>query len=338
MNDLSFGMLDEAAPKLGCPENWAFLPFLKEMKRHSNKLEITEGDSLSLSSLLESKSLNCAFLPSIDLYNNEDLEMALPLGLSSGIGWTAFWGIKEDSSKLSAYIERRFEELSLLAVDSGVVKSASKASIKSFMDRAVSPSQTLKSLPYMRYDHLSGSFKVLAKLSYLLVFGKDAYTANDAMQGSAGTSSESSIDVKMGRDALIKKCSYPKVFDLCSCFEQITSFPFVSMVLQKYRKEKLGISKQLVMEAVDISHRKMTLEPSSYLPDQLPTNSNGCSIDLSAVWKTTSYKLSNDELKGLLAFLSMAKYIDKRAVEDDVLSLNILRCQKKGEELLTSLN
>ena len=67
-------------------------------------------------------------------------------------------------------------------------------------------------------DHLSGSFKVLAKLSYLLVFGKDAYTANDAMQGSAGTAAESSIEVKMGRDALTKKCTYPKVFDLCSCF------------------------------------------------------------------------------------------------------------------------
>ena len=94
------------------------------MKRHSSKLEITEADSLSLSSLLESKALNCAFLPSIGSYNNEDLEMALPVGLSSGIGWTAFWGIKEDSPKLSSYIERRFEELSLLAVDSGVVKSA----------------------------------------------------------------------------------------------------------------------------------------------------------------------------------------------------------------------
>ena len=338
MNDLSLSSNDLGLPKMGCPGNWAFVPFVKEMKRYGNKIEVTEADSLSLASMLETKALSCAFLPSVDLYNNANLEMVLPVGLSSSMGWTAFCGVREDSAKLSAYIERRLTELSQLAIDTGLVKSPSKSAIKSFMERAVKPLQPLKSVPYMRYDQLSGSFKVLAKLSYLIVFGRDAYTANDALQGSTGSSSEYSIDVKMGKDALTKKCTYHRVYDLCSTFEQITSFPFVSMVLQKYRKEKLGIPKQVVMEAVDISQRKMMMEPSSYLPDQGPVNANGCSVDLSAVWKSTRYKLSNDELKGLLAFLSMAKYVDKKAVAEDVLSLNILRCQQKGEELLTSLN
>ena len=49
------------------------------MKRLMCKLEVTEADNITLNSLLESKVVNCAFLPSIELYNDEELEMALPL-------------------------------------------------------------------------------------------------------------------------------------------------------------------------------------------------------------------------------------------------------------------
>ena len=66
---------------MGCiPANWAFVPFVKEMKRYGNKIEVTEADSLSLASMLETKALSCAFLPSVDLYNNANLEMVLPVG------------------------------------------------------------------------------------------------------------------------------------------------------------------------------------------------------------------------------------------------------------------
>ena len=249
-----------------------------------------------------------------------------------------FWGIKEDSPKLLAYIEKRFTELSAIAMVTGLVKSPTKSMVMNFIDKALEVQSPIKNIPFMRYDNLSGSYKILAKVFYLLVFGKDAYTANQAMQGSTQTTASSTIEVRMGRDSLTKKCCFFRTIDLCAAFEDITTFPFVSYVLQKNRKDKLNISKQAVMEAADLSHRKMNLEPSSYLPDQLPANSNGCSIDLSAMWKNTSYKLTNDELKGLLLFLYFARFIDKRNTEEESFTLNMLRCQKKGEELITSLN
>ena len=95
MNSQKIILSEGGLPKLGCPENWAFLPFLKEMKRLKGKLEVTEADNITLNSLLESKVVNCAFLPSIELYNDEELEMALPVGLSSSNGWTVFWGSKK---------------------------------------------------------------------------------------------------------------------------------------------------------------------------------------------------------------------------------------------------
>ena len=62
MNDLSLSSNDLGLPKNGM--SWkigAFVPFVKEMKRYGNKIEVTEADSLSLASMLETKALSCAF-------------------------------------------------------------------------------------------------------------------------------------------------------------------------------------------------------------------------------------------------------------------------------------
>ena len=106
MNSQNLFLSDGGLPKIGCPENWAFIPFLKELKRYQGKFEVSGADIATLDSLLYSKVVNCAFLPSIELYNNEELEMALPLGLSSANGWTIIWGFKEESKKFMTPIPK----------------------------------------------------------------------------------------------------------------------------------------------------------------------------------------------------------------------------------------
>ena len=111
MKGIDLGEFGQDIPKLGCPGDLAFMPFLKELKRYDNKLEIVQGEESKLTPLLESGAVNCAFLPSTDLYYNSDREMALPLGLSAGLGWSVMWCMREDSSNLTNYIEARLLEL-----------------------------------------------------------------------------------------------------------------------------------------------------------------------------------------------------------------------------------
>ena len=100
----------------------------------------------------------------------------------------------------------------------GLVKSPTKSMVMNFIDKALEVQSPIKNIPFMRYDNLSGSYKILAKVFYLLVFGKDAYTANQAMQGSTQTTASSTIEVRMGRDSLTKNAVF---LELSICVQHL---------------------------------------------------------------------------------------------------------------------
>ncbi len=322
---------------IGCQNSWSSHPLVLELEKYSPRFGLVRDDGAGLNKKLEQGEVALAFCPSISLVRHADFEMALPVGVAvDGGSSLALWGLSNHHIHLKQIIDARVESLREVFRWAQLHKTDNlkQAIVVLNQGLAALPLPRLDSLPTMKIASSSSSWNSLARVLYRLIFGHDAYEAllrhstnSDTNWSSAGEDGPS-LDLRIENEALQKRCSFRHYYDLGEMWRNITGLPFVANVLQKNRRHSPNCRSSLA-EVFDLAQMRMQVEPCNYLPDILPRNCQQQSIDLCSMWKGVHYRLGTDDLRGLLVFLSLAKPIEKKSVEDEAFTLKMLRWQQR---------
>jgi predicted solute-binding protein len=298
---------------------------------------LVRDDGAGLNRKLEQGEVAMAFCPSISLVRHADFEMAFPVGVAvEGGSSLALWGLSNHHMHLKAIIDARIEALREVFRWAQLHKTENLKQAMTVLNQGLAglPVPRLDSLPTMKLATSASSWSALARVLYRLIFGADAYESLVRMAANTGTNWNGngedgpSLDLRIENEALQKRCSFRHYYDLGEMWRTITGLPFVANVLQKNRRNNPNCRASLA-DVLELAQMRMQVEPCNYLPDILPRNCQQQSIDLCSMWKGVHYRLGGDDLRGLLVFLTLAKPIEKKALEDEAFTLKMLRWQQR---------
>jgi chorismate dehydratase len=139
------------------------------------------------------------------------------------------------------------------------------------------------------------------------------------------------IELLIGDEALEKRSQYSLVIDLGQAWWDITRLPFVFAVWQS-RAPVSPALKAKIIKASELAEMRMKLEPSVYFPEIMPLDASGRQLPLGDYWKLIDYRLGFEEIRGLVAFLYLAKHF--RPVErSDQILLKMIRLQELSSRM-----
>ncbi|MBQ47955.1 MAG: hypothetical protein CMP10_10960 [Zetaproteobacteria bacterium] len=327
---------------IGCSSHFSFLPYLQELKRFDGQFELVRGDSLELRQMLEERKIGVALCSTINLFRQPQFEMCFPMGLVSRGGSGLFsWGCHADAGDIHTLLQPRLNALRTLFGAHNVQKSpVIKPVIKSIFEELDSlPKVPLAALPVIKTVAPSPSGEPLSKIMYFLLFGQDAFDANERNQKAGASSSDQmTFDLHGGDETLIKKSRYHAMIDLAELWYYITGLPFVSSVWQKLQSEKRSFHslKHFLDEAAEKAQVRMKVDPMVYTPRLPPVTSQGHAVDLSSCWRGIQYRIGPQEMRGLMVFLVLACRLEKRLAENEVFDIKLLRWHQREKEFADS--
>jgi predicted solute-binding protein len=322
---------------IGCSNSWSSHPLVQELEKYAPRFQLVRDDGAGLNKKLEQGEVAMAFCPSISLVRHADFEMALPVGVAvEGGSALALWGLSNHHMHLKNVIDARIDALRDVFRWAQFHKTENLKQAMTVLQQGLAglPVPRLETLPTMRLTPSASSWNVLARVLYRLIFGSEAYDSLQRLCNGSGHNwtgggeDGPSLDLRIENEALQKRCSFRHYYDLGEMWRSITGLPFVANVLQKNRRNAANCRSSLA-EVLELAQMRMQVEPCNYLPDILPRNCQQQSIDLCSMWKGVHYRLSGEDLRGLLVFLSLAKPIEKKAVEDESFTLKMLRWQQR---------
>lgn len=315
---------------VACSTTWTLLPFCREFEKSNRSLFRKDGQGY-LCEVLSGQNVSMAFCSPDRLLKNSEFELALPVGeVLSGPTSLAYLTM-ENCSEFKAKLAPRIRELKEIFNQANIAKSDDlRQSAQFIWDASKTLAEPrLNQVPYLNLNGGCGSYSTLARILYSLIFGSSAYETNEMRQGSGGSLEGHELELRQGNEALIKRSSFHSVIDLVELWTELTQLPFVASVLQKSRKNPKPGAKQFVVKAAELAQAKMKVEPSSYLPDIPPLNSQKQNIDLSLMWKNINYRLVSEDFRSLLFYLQMARPLIKKSMDDDTFKIKMIRWQER---------
>ncbi|NRA46651.1 MAG: hypothetical protein HRU09_17015 [Oligoflexales bacterium] len=313
--------------KLGWIPYWNLWPFKCELNRlNHGPLEVRSGVPSRVNSWLETGQVQLAPCSSICLITKPELEMALPLGVASdGPVLSVYLGFYREHQELLEALKERRQSLRLLFQRA---RKTHPGSCRAQAKQLVHDSQQLASLPLAMVPGLklspdSASSAVLAKIMFNLWFGSEAYNLMVGRDVSQIVYTRRPLELLIGDEALQKRKQFHTVVDLGALWKEMTGLPFVYAVWQS-KGACLNGWRRKILDVGKIAENRMSVEPSVYTPDRCPLDEQGKPIPLNDYWRSLYYGLGPRELKGLLAFLCLARSLKLVPLIDEAIG-KILR-------------
>ena len=313
--------------KLGWIPYWNLWPFKCELNRlNHGPLEVIPGVPAKVNAWLESGQVQLAPCSSICLIAKPDLEMALPLGVASdGPVLSVYLGFYREHLALLEALRERRQSLKLLFQRArkshpGNFRAQTKLFVHESLQLAPLP---LAMVPGLKLSPDSASSAVLAKIMFNLWFGKDAYNLMVGRDVSQIVYTRRPVELLIGDEALQKRKQFHTLIDLGSLWKEMTALPFVYAVWQS-KGACLNGWRRKILDVGKIAENRMKVEPSVYTPDMCPLDEQGKPLPLNDYWRSLHYGLGPKELKGLLAFLCLARSLKLVPLIDEAIG-KILR-------------
>ena len=314
-------MMTSAAPlKLGWIPFWNLWPLRAELETHCAAfVQFKSAAPVKVNSWIKEGKVDIAPCSSINLLGQAELEVALPLGVvTNGAVLSVYIGVKKEDARLNSYLLKRRKELKAFFAEAATcckynpIKMAKL--LRSFL---LSDSPKLAcSYPNLKFSSQSATGRALAKIFYLLWFGKDAY--RKVVVWGMKDPLASSFELLIGDQALACRKNYQQVLDLGALWKEMCGLPFVYAVWQK-RKDFSFHYQDLFLELATLAEARMRVDPQQYLPDPLPKDWQGASLPLQEYWKKIYYRLAPLDMQGLLLFLATATSLKIVQAEPQVL-------------------
>ena len=324
---------------IACPSTWAFLPLKEELAKTSAKNDLRVEDVITIKAHMQKNEIDLAPCPSTCLFSNPNFELALPMGLSTkGSMHDAYIGFNESTFDLPLRISERIQQIKDIFYDTNIAGSSNLKMTTDLIWKRVAALPKIadiKDPPKLRFLNAGSPQIALARLFYRLIWGEESCSTNDMYNTGMGSALNGYIgerlDLLSGNQGLLKKCNYPKVFDLGELWYELTGLPFVSSVWQKLKSNTTTIPKNRISQACELAQARMKVEPTSYYPEIMPQCTHEDEIDLGAYWKNISYKLGSNEIRGLLFFLQMIHPLEKQT-HDESFTVKMIRWQERENE------
>lgn len=310
--------------KLGWIPYWNLRPLGVELLRAQKKVSLTKGHPTKVNRLLREGQLIAAPCSSINLLLSQDVDLALPLGVAStGRVDSVYLGIRKDTLGIKDFCKQRTLELKNAV--QGLCQSAA-TDWRSVADSIWSQSEASlhtswdNQCPRIKLTSNSASGATLSRIFYRLMFGEKCYkkfceqpksfTQEDSPESPAH------LELLIGDIALIQRSQFEYIIDLGSWWKRFTGLPFVFAVWQRGAKPLPTATKKLIYEAASLAQAKMHVDPTEYLPEEIPHDDQGNNIDLNSYWSKIRYRLTPEDFNGLILFLALSRRILGAELQD----------------------
>jgi len=322
-------MTNEHSLKVGWIPYLNFRPLGQELRLSRDaSLDIKSGHPSGINRLLAERQIDIAPCSSVCMAFIPEHEMAVPCGMASrGKVMSVYLGLKHEHQYLYEFIQERTLLLKLLWQSSFHEEDIRK-SMEQIWSKVLALPPAMILSPQMKLSSHSASSSVLARLFYIMWFGHQNYVE---AQGHGRISekpfgTDQPIELLIGDEALERRSQFSFVIDLGQAWWDITKLPFVFAVWQS-RSPLAPALRSKILKASELAEMRMKLEPTVYFPEIMPLDAAGRQLPLADYWKLLDYRLGPEEIRGLIAFLYLAKQF--RPVErSDQILLKIIRLQE----------
>ncbi|MDD9951509.1 MAG: hypothetical protein OXT67_08090 [Zetaproteobacteria bacterium] len=290
---------------------WNLHPFRCELENLSltEGFHIRSGIPSEVNHWLHSDQVELAPCSSIQLLNQPDVEMAMPLGVAAdGPVHSVYLGFQAEHKPLIEILKRRREYLAERATRhirrcSPDLRSAAKhicTEIQNY-DRV-----SLACIPKLSWHSESASSNGLARLLFNLWFGESLCKLMIDSGRANVLSTCPPVEVVIGDDALKRRGDFYKIWDMGSLWKELTGLPFVYAVWQSKHGQN-NPWKTKILELGQKAERRMRVDSSHYMPDLIPRDSQMRELPLAKYWASIYYCLGPTEMRSLVLFLSLCK-------------------------------
>ncbi|MBP6219028.1 MAG: hypothetical protein KA436_10625 [Oligoflexales bacterium] len=322
------------ALQVGMIPFWNLLPFRMELLKQTSSsnsggfFEIKQGPPTSVNRWLQEGQIHLAPCSSICL-TLPGFEMAVPMGVSSnGAVHSVYIGIYEEHEPLLEVLNKKVQLFSEIFADA---KSQYDGDARQTVNKAWDELKGLDNFPLqqcptLQFSKSSATSVMLSKIIYNVWFGTRAYNDMLTRRFHRSTKDQRPMELVIGDEALQRASGFYKTIDLGTIWKQMTGLPFVFAVWQS-RGVFINGWRRRILEIGERAENRMKVEPANYFPSLLPQDEKGEEIKLADYWKSIQYKLGPMELRGLLAFLCLARKLQESPLDNSAL-VKILRWQE----------
>ena len=332
---------------LGCLNDWSMMPLRKELRKLSARLDILTSDQSGLCDLLECNKLAAGACCLTQLMKTPHFDLALPLGVAvrSGAGialWGGTGGYGASGNAMLAHLAGRTQKLK--EVFDYTINHQSRdwsAAARFIWNAAVPEESDFPTLPpVIQYYPGASIYHTLSKVLLRLLYGsvpgeggEFASVASASYAPATALPTQAKWELLAGNDALVRRAQYPFVVDLVELWEKITGLPFVLQAWLRHQDNlEVGLRTQ-ILKIAEFTGASMKVQPMGYYPEHMPLTATGAPVDLAQLWRKVSYKLGSTEMKSMLLFLNLARYLGRERREDDLFIVKMIRLQQREAEL-----
>lgn len=306
-----------------------FRPMGQELRLGSLAgVELKTGHPAAINRLLAEGQIDIAPCSSVCMAFIPDYEMALPSGMvSRGKVMSVYLGLRHEHQMIYEFVADRI--LLLRSLWQSLYQAEDvRSSMDRFWEKIVGFPSAMILPPQVKLTSASASSSVLTRLLYVMLFGQKNYyeAVSHERIGEKPFGADTPVELLIGDEALEKRSMFPFILDLGQIWWDITRLPFVYATWQSKGSFQHPL-KSRILKSSELADMRMKLEPAAYLPEMMPRDQLGKEMPLVEYWKNISYRIGPEEMKGLLAFICLAKKL--RSVDNaDAILRKIIRMQE----------
>ena len=329
--------------ELGWITYFNLLPLRLEIERTLGPdVKWLKGQPTQVNRWMNEGRVSLAPCSSVCLLKNSQLDIAMPLGVSSwGPVASVYLSFHLEDMASWELIRQRHDMLREIfrLAQSRCDSDARKCADTIFRGADELPPVPLEAIPPIQLTPASATSAALLRVFFRLWFGASAYESRLAPVMSQSQSSSPSFtdrrpcELLIGDEALAKRPLYRAILDFGEIWRDLTDLPFVFAVWQMSRKTLSPYWRQKLLEAAEIAQARMRVEPSHYLPERPFLDVNGKPVDLPAYWKLIHYRMTPQHFKGLALFLALVRNLSPEQFDHQAV-VNMTRWENLGTQTL----
>jgi predicted solute-binding protein len=329
--------------ELGWIPYFNLLPLRLEIERSlGNDVKWLKGQPTQVNRWINEGRVSLAPCSSVCLLKNSQLDIAMPLGVTSqGPVASVYLSFHlEDMASWELIRQRHHMLREIFRLVQNKWESDSRRCADQIFKLADElPTVPLEVIPPIQLTPASATSAALLRVFYRLWFGESAYSARLAplmtpnQSASPFLADRRPCELLIGDEALAKRPLFRAVMDFGEMWRDLTDLPFVFAVWQANKRTMSPYWRQKLLEAAEIAQARMRVEPCHYLPERPFLDVQGRPVDLAAYWKLIYYRMTPMHFKGLSLFLALVRNLSPDQFDHQTI-VNLTRWESMGTQTL----
>ncbi len=304
------------------------LPLEIEFKKifgiSGQQISFYKGHPKEVNHALKSGLVDLAPASSINLLQDPNVEISLPLGIfSDGSVDSVFIGFRLADRYYYEHFKEIFTEIGLKyrrIFSQSEQQKETKVTISTLIKSTrISETEAFLKPPtdfHIRLSSASATSNALCKILFQMFSSTSSSVSVSCLEPGGKIPVNLSLDdevrtghLLIGDEALIKKASFPFVLDLGEIWQKVTGLPFVFALWQVGPFNLPEELRDILLDAAGLAQKRKDIDPAYYL-QEINSDNPVLKIGDQAIknyWKKIRYVLDERAIRGLVLFFQMAQ-------------------------------